>query len=293
MTPARIRTLLIGAVTALGCLGAGPASAQDAGLCGGEVVLKSTGEPWQCTFDEEFDGKSLDRSKWFVQETPKSGGFRAGEVGCWVDSPNNIFVSDGTLKLVARKEEQPFNCGDFDTPYSAGLVSTYGGRFSQTYGRFEVRGKVPSTNIPGLQEAFWLWPDDPYKYGLWPRSGEIDFAEMYSNYNDRVIPYIHYAPDGVDWNVTNNYCLVEDLGAFHTYAVEWTPETIKIIYDGKTCLVDDWKPADPLVKPQPFDHPFFVALDQSFGHSATGNPFDPERTPLPATTEVDYVRVWK
>jgi beta-glucanase (GH16 family) len=203
------------------------------------------------------------------------------------------------LKLVAREEAEPVSCGSFSSPYTAALISTYGGRFSQAYGRFEVRMKVPATNIPGLQSAFWLWPVDPFKYGLWPASGEIDVAEMYSNYNDRAIPFIHYNSTGIDWNVTNNYCMVENLGAYHTYAVEWTTETIKIIYDGKTCLTDDWNPAS-LIKPQPFDQPFIIALDQSFGVAGQNydpnvgsNAFNPERTPLPATTEVDYVRVWK
>jgi hypothetical protein len=46
-----------------------------------------------------------------------------------------------------------------------------------------------------------------------------------------------------------------------------------------------------LVKPQPFDQPFFVALTQALGQN--GNAFDPNTTPLPATTQVDHVRVWR
>jgi hypothetical protein len=72
--------------------------------------------------------------------------------------------------------------------------------------------------------------------------------------------------------------------------VEWTASTIKIAYDGKTCLIDDWQPAWPLVKPQPFDQPFLIALTQALGIG--GNAFDPATTPLPATTSVDYVHVW-
>ena len=64
-----------------------------------------------------------------------------------------------------------------------------------------------------------------------------------------------------------------------------------MVFDGQTCLVDSWDPADPLVKPQPFDQPFMVALTQFLG--VQGNAFDPATTPLPATTNVDYVRVWK
>ena len=71
----------------------------------------------------------------------------------------------------------------------------------------------------------------------------------------------------------------------------WTTSSITISFDGQTCLQDVWDPALPLVKPQPFDHPFMVALTQALGQ--TTNAFDPLVTPLPATTDIDYVHVWK
>jgi hypothetical protein len=43
--------------------------------------------------------------------------------------------------------------------------------------------------------------------------------------------------------------------------------------------------------PAPFDQPFFILLTQALGVGT--NQFDPATTPLPATTSVDYVRVWK
>jgi hypothetical protein len=61
-------------------------------------------------------------------------------------------------------------------------------------------------------------------------------------------------------------------------------------YDGHTCLVDNWNPTG-MVKPAPFDQPFMVALTQALGINT--NAFSPASTPLPATTQVDYVRVWK
>src|SRR5262249_2014815 len=125
----------------------------------------------------------------------------------------------------------------------------------------------------------------------YPASGEIDVAEMFSNYPDRAIPYIHYNPAGSDPNMTNTNCLISNLADFHTYAVEWTPSSIKVIYDGHTCLVDNWSPASPLSGSQPFDQPFFICLTQALGIG--DNAFDPSTTPLPATTEVDYVRVWQ
>jgi beta-glucanase (GH16 family) len=269
-----------------------PTTTAPAGVpCGGSLP-KAGGGSWQCSWSDEFDGSSLDGSKWLVQETAASGFTHGG--GCFVNSPGNVSVSGGMLRLTARKEAAPFTCkdpvhGSFSTQYTSASVSTFD-RFSQTFGRFEVRAKLAPVFVKGLQTSFWLWPDDATRYGGWPLSGEIDFAEIYTQYPDRAIPYIHYHPATIDWNVTNNYCLINDISQFHTYAVEWTADTITILYDGKTCLVDDWDPAG-LVKPAPFDHPFMVALTQALG--STTNAFDPAVTPLPATTHVDYVRVWK
>jgi hypothetical protein len=59
--------------------------------------------------------------------------------------------------------------------------------------------------------------------------------------------------------------------------------------DGKTCLVDSWNPAAPEVKPDPFNMPFFLNLTEALGIQT--NAFT-SSTPLPATTSVDWVRVW-
>src|SRR3954453_9186430 len=253
---------------------------------------KDGGGSWQSTFVDDFSGSSLDGSKWIAQRTDGRG-FGDG-TSSFVDNPNNVSVSDGTLKLTSRKVASPFTCnsplGNFDTQYTSGMVSTWG-RFSQAYGRFEVRAKISPAQVKGLQSSLWLWPADDTHYGPRPASGEIDIAEMFSSYPDRAVPYIHYVPAGSDPNVTNTNCLVSNLSAFHDFAVEWTPSSIKIIYDGHTCLVDVWNAAAPLTGRQPFDQPFFVALTQGLG--AGDNGFDSATTPLAGATEVDWVRVWK
>ena len=263
--------------------------------CGGVPTLpKAGGGTWTCSFDDEFTATTLDRTKWFPQPTDGSG-FSSGGQDCYVDSPNNVSVSGGTLVLTSRKEAAPFTCRanastSWQTQVTSGSVSTYGGRFSQAYGRFEVRAKVTGAKVKGLQESFWLWPDNPTKFGGWPLSGEIDIAEIYHQYPDRAIPFIHYN-NPYDPNVTNNYCMINDIAQFHTYVAEWTPTSIKIIYDGVTCLEDAWAPAAPQTGRQPFDQPFIIALTQALGIST--NAYDPATTPLPASTLVDYVRVYK
>ena len=260
--------------------------------CGGPLP-KGDGTSWTCTFSDEFVGTTLDRTKWYPQVTATSNVHGGG--ACFVDDPDNVSVAGGTLRLTVRKESSSFTCAapnnPFRTSYTTGQVSTFQ-RFSQTYGRFEVRAKFPHVVTKGLQEAIWLWPDDATKYGAWPLSGEIDIAEVYHQHADRAIPYIHYAPDPwYDPTVTNNYCLVDKVWNFHTYVAEWTEDRIRISFDGEVCVDHEINAASPLAGSQPFDHPFMIAITQALG--VGDNAFAPWTTPIPATTEVDYVRVWK
>jgi beta-glucanase (GH16 family) len=257
----------------------------------GPTLRKADGTRWVCTFTDEFSGTALDRAKWIPQETSATD-FHSG-AECFVDDPSTIAVREGTLRLTVHKVANAFMCGRglkaYSTQWVSASVSTFG-RFTQAYGRFEVRAKLWAAKVPGLQSSFWMWPENAFKYGPWPSSGEIDIGEAYSKFPDRVIPFLHYVPFGADQNVTNNYCMVDDLTQFHTYAVEWTTKALTIIYDGKVCLYDEWQAAG-FPKPAPFDQPFMVALTQALGIG--DNAFNPATTPLPASTVVDYVRVWK
>lgn len=257
----------------------------------GAPIAKDSGGYWTCTLDDEFDGTSVDASRWAPVTTAASG-LNAGG-GCFVDSPDNISVSDGTLKLTAQKEPNPVLCtsptGTFRTPVTSGQISSTT-KFSQTYGRFSVRAKFPASTVRGLHSALWMWPQNPYQTGL---LGEIDIAEVYSAFNDRAIPYLHYLyyPWTVDLAtnsniVTNNYCTISDVSAFHEYTVEWTTKTIAVLYDGQLCVTDNLNTFGP----SPFDQPYFITLTESLGIGANSPTYS---TPLPATTQVDWVRVWK
>jgi beta-glucanase (GH16 family) len=258
----------------------------------GALLLKPNGLPWVCTFAEDFNGSTLNPDKWVVQTTAGSGFTGRGD--CFMDTPANVSIANGVLSLTTRKEAAPFTCtvtrSGFMSEYTSGMVTT-NGKFSQVRGRFEIRAKFPDIKVAGIQGALWLWPDNPIKYGpYWPTSGEIDIAEWYSLNFDRVIPFVHYnTEDPYDASVTNNYCLI-DASQFHRYTLEWTQTTIKISFDGKVCVNHTIDPAAPLTGSQPFDHPFMIALTQALG---VGSNAVTSSTPLPASTQIDYVRVWK
>jgi beta-glucanase (GH16 family) len=263
------------------------------------LAVKPNGASWTCTFDDEFDASTgdattLNTGKWTPQLSATSG-YTTGPLGynvCYVDSPHNISVSDGSLHLTVRKEAAPFACGAATTQYTGGMVST-AAHFSQTYGRFEVRALLPQTTVAGLQETLWLWPVNSSLYGSWPGSGEVDFSEFYSQYPTLDIPYIHYdyasSNGATNTNVVTNYCPIPPT-QYNSYAVTWSPGSFTITINGTPCMTDNYS-ASNVAPPAPFNQPFFVLLTQALGVGT--NQFNPSTTPLPATTSVDYVRVWK
>jgi beta-glucanase (GH16 family) len=256
--------------------------------CGPTTYLKKSGDPWVCSFVDNFSGTVLDATKWSPMLTKQTGVITPE---CRIASNRNISVGNGVLKLTVRKETKRMTCytptGSYTTQYTGGSVTT-ASKWEQTGGRFEIRAKFPATKLAGLHSALWMWPRYPIYH---EHSGEIDIAEYRTNHYGYVVPYVHYTSETPDPNRTNNWCAVLRPDFFHTYVMEWTIESIKISYDGKVCIEDRWDPAEPLVHPAPFNRPFYLILTQSLGIKE--NALISGKTPLPASTTVDYVRVWK
>jgi beta-glucanase (GH16 family) len=289
---------------AAGSIPGRPVVQTSAPRCGGHRHLTVGSKHWVCTFDDEFnaathDARALDRTKWLPQRTANSA-FTTGQGSnraCYLDSPRTISVSGGVLHLVAR-HVAAFDCTEgkrgFTTSYIAGEVTGYH-LFSQEYGRFAVRAKLPQHFVKGLQETLWLWPDNDIRYGGRDLSGEIDFAEFYSEYPKLLIPYLHYGVNSLASNKAKNVNTVTadcstNPHTYNTYVANWQPGTITLSENGHRCLTDHYE-AIGLSSPAPFNQPFFIALTQALGVQT--NAFDPDTTPLPASTRIDWVRVWK
>jgi beta-glucanase (GH16 family) len=256
--------------------------------CAGQRPGKPGGGHWDCSFDDEFGGSQLDRTKWLPVKTA-SIGFHSGSE-CYVDSDQTVSVSGGSLHLTLLKEPAPLACAAETTPYLSGMVTT-NGRFAQANGRFEVRAKLPQG--VGLQSALWLYPQ-ALAYGPWPGSGEIDIAEAYGAFPDIVQPHLHYSgPLGLQM-APGGTCVVQHPDTeFHDYAVSWTPSAITFVYDGHTCAtIKTWTPQSPQHPPSPFDRPFEINLELALGKT-TPNLVSDTLTPFPSSMTVDWVRVWK
>jgi beta-glucanase (GH16 family) len=280
--------------------GAAAVAADPGGCAGTAPPVAAPSGSWHCSFDDEFNGTSLD-SNWSVLTT-QSSGYTTGPVGnqaCYVDNGQTVSESGGYLNLSLVKSPQRFDCvGPLHNPFGSDVM---GGevfsQFAQQYGYFEVRSSLPPTNIPGLQETMWLYPKNQSLYGPWPDSGEIDFGEFYSEYPNLDIPYVHYPGAQNDPNATTNTCAIPGAttaGQFHTYGLLWTPTTLTVSYDGVTCITDVYGPyvSNPDTAPAPFNQPFFLNFTAALG-SANGDEYRPNVTPLPATSQIDWVRVWQ
>jgi beta-glucanase (GH16 family) len=248
---------------------------------------KADGTAWSCSFDDEFNGATLDRTKWVPQTAFLTGDPTA--YACYVDGPDNISVAGGALNLTVRREAAPVGCGSptstITSPYTAGSISTYH-LFSQQYGRFEARVRNTASDAPGLHEAFWLWPDDRITSALaWPDAGEIDVSETYSVYDSLSIPYLHYSADasGPIPGVSTAWNCTATRGQWNTYTLVWSPSRLTISVNGTTCLSNTSGDAA-------FKKPYIVAFTAALGQGANALT---DQTPLPATMKVDYIRVWR
>jgi beta-glucanase (GH16 family) len=294
----RVAAVLATALIATVLAGCGPearkGSAGESKPGCGPPIAKADDTEWTCVLADGFDGDALDTSLWTVVSSAASGYRNGPECYLGEGSPlgaDDVVVADGTLRLTARALDHEITCpsltGDFASRWTGAFVTTYG-TFTTTYGRIEIRAAFPDVTLPGVHAALWLWPQDlAYGAGV---TGEMDVAEYFSRYPDRAVPFLHYEPATPDGSNTNNECLIDDPSSMHTYAIQWEPGHVRIEYDGATCLDHDISPAPPLTGSAPFDQPFAINLTQALGIGT--NAFDPATTPLPATTTVDYVRVW-
>jgi len=110
------------------------------------------------------------------------------------------------------------------------------------------------------------------------------------------VPVVHYPGSQDDPDATNDYCTIagaQTAGQFNTYALLWTPTTITAYFNGVPCITDTYGSyvTSPDTSPEPFNQPFFMSFTAALGIGT--NAFQPGTTPLPATTQIDYMRVWQ
>lgn len=240
---------------------------------------------WQLVWEDDFSGSSLDLNKWSYQTGTGTGGWGNNELQYYRDGSNNLEVSGGTLRIIAREES--FGGQNYT---SARIHSINKGDW--TYGKMEASIKLPAGQ--GIWPAFWMLPTESV-YGYWPQSGEIDIMELLGHQNHVTHGTCHYGVNSpYDHQFSgSSYTLSSGTfsDAFHTFTVEWTPSEIRWYLDGiQFFSIDSSNPAFSTYN-WPFDQNFHYLLNVAVGGNWPGAPDN--TTVFPATMEVDWVRTYQ
>ncbi|VUD62904.1 Glucan endo-1,3-beta-glucosidase A1 [Thalassocella blandensis] len=280
---------------------------------------------WTLVWEDNFDGTSIDSSKWNFEVNCWGGG--NGEQQCYTNRPENAFVQDGILNIVARheqysgpnvNEEDPNYPGQNVTlPFTSARLRTRE-LAEWSYGKFEMRAKLPFGQ--GTWPAFWMLPTSS-PYGTWAASGEIDIMETVnlkakltpesSELEDRIFGTLHYGRawpgnehTGAEYSLPGDANPADD---YHVYAVEWEEGEIRWYVDGyhyATQTEDGWYSQyildgqlvdAPVGEPFGTASPYHIILNFAVGGSWAGNVNEGgvDESVFPQSYLVDYVRVYE
>jgi beta-glucanase (GH16 family) len=185
-------------------------------------------------------------------------------------------VYDGTLKIVAKKSQNEVLSVRMNT------------HKSWLYGYFEARLKLPSGK--GTWPAFWMMPKT---FNTWPDDGEIDIMEEVGFRPNWISSSIHckayYHSIGTQKTAEKYVATAES--DFHVYAVEWTPDYIRGFVDGEKYF-EFLNDQQGNKNTWPFYTPFYLKLNLAWGGD-WGGAQGVDENALPATYEIDYVRVFQ
>ncbi|KAI8969530.1 concanavalin A-like lectin/glucanase domain-containing protein [Trametes punicea] len=247
--------------------------------------------------EDDFD--IFDTENVWVHEVSMSG-FGNAEFEMTTNSPNNSFVRDGRLYIVPTLTSDAIGydnvlngytynltgCTDTNlTSCSAVSNETLGtvippvmsarihtqSSYAIKYGKVEISAKLPRGDW--LWPALWMLPVND-TYGPWPRSGEIDIMESRGNGPEYQAQGVDYVRGSLNWGPfpwlngvsktfgwwTNRRKTFAD--GFHTYALEWSPEFVRIYVDSRLTYMLTLKFNEPFFKRG--DFPAVVANGTDF-----------------------------
>lgn len=264
-------------------------------------------------WSEEFNGASLDGSVWTASN---GNGCQIGLCGYGNQElqsyhPNNLSIvnvpfepATRALAITAKREVVGAN------QFTSGKVDT-SGKVQVKYGMVEVRMATPKVGV-GLWPAAWMLGTSPQ---AWPRNGEIDImeqggrqpaglppisAEQFVGSNviffhqDACVPGNETCAASTAWQTKNWYAPSRSLAnRFVTYRLYWTDTQMRfsVIDNGRE--YDMYKSPITIASPA-LNEPFYLLLNMAVGGNFTPAATPAQITaPLPATTYVDYVRVYE
>lgn len=259
------------------------------------VAVPVHAEDWKLVWSDEFDQAGLpDPAKWNYEV----GFIRNNELQYYTRArKENARVEDGMLVIEARKERfknpsvrqgKGRSKGKEYADYTSASVTT-DGKASWTYGRIEVRAKLPTGR--GMWPAIWMLGTNKGQVG-WPACGEIDIMEnvgfdpdvIHANIHTKAYNHAIHTNKGSKIKIPNPH---QD---FHVYAIEWRPDRMDFFVDSQKyfTFTNEGKGSDAW----PYDKPQYLILNIAVG-GAWGGQKGMDDSIFPQRMLIDYVRVYQ
>lgn len=226
-----------------------------------DIRSQTRPQDWVLTFADEFDGGALDLAKWSPRDPWKET--RNREVHGY--SPESVQVNGGMLHILAARGR----AGD----YISGIVTTFG-VFQQTYGRFEVRCRIPAGR--GLRPGFFLMPVPAGSLPTIEVFQAIGSAPTKAYFTNR------WGSEQTERSYGESFAVPDLSRGFHTIALEWERDSLRWFVDGK----EKFQSADGVPR-----QPMYLMLDLGVGGKMANLPDD--ATAFPASFDIDSVHVYQ
>jgi len=253
-----------------------------------------SGKQWRLVFSDEFDGSTLDESKWSRSRSTMPAFVWNGAQGRLCEDHADIDGQGHFVIKVTRDADGTYR-------YHHGIQTK--GKFQRAYGYFETRARF--SRQPGWWGAVWLYGvevgPNPFVMGQ-----EIDIFEDFVKPKDQ-LDFAHnvhldaqldFAPGGrraskLDGDTLYRFSrgtkvLVDDWNAFHVIGVEWTPLEYVFYSDGKETFRLDYTQVPVTTQPM------HVLISGCFREPRKGSFLgDYADATWPDQLTVDYVRVYE
>ncbi|MFY0673662.1 MAG: family 16 glycosylhydrolase [Bacteroidia bacterium] len=239
-------------------------------------------------WNDEFEGEgAIDDEKWHHQTLlPNGEGWFNGELQHYTNREENSYLENGFMNLVAKREN--FTDQGKTKDFTSARLNS---KFAFTYGRVEVRAKLPSG--AGTWPALWFlgkninedgaYFDEEFGTTNWPACGEIDLMEHWGT-NQNFVQAAMHTPSSSGNTVNKGGIYANDVSnLFHVYGMVWTPEKIDFTVDGK--VIYTYAPNDKNMDTWPYDAPQYMIINTAINADIAA---DFKESPF----VIDYIRIY-